>query len=153
MHHATVHRRAFVRGLLAASATLGGCGGAQAGFSSGDPSGADNAAADGRLQGAWKIGDFTPDQPLGPVLEPMFAYHQRVMVVYFQNGRIRADSPGIFFDRKYEVKNADGDRFQIIAYDETGTPQLSYCNFMSDGSVRVAMTSPWRGIGTLVRPR
>ena len=130
-----------------------GCGGALSGSASSDPVTAENMAVDSRLQGAWKIGDFTPDPPLGPALDQMLAFHKQVMVIYFQNSRIRADSPGITFDRRYEVKNAQGDRFQIIAYDETGTPQLSFCNFMPDGSVRVAMTSPWHGVGSLIRAR
>jgi hypothetical protein len=138
-------------GLAFGASTVFGCGATQ-GTATGDIGNAENRAIDARLQGPWKIGNFTPEEPFGPVLQGMYNYHQQVMVIYFENGRIRADSPGIFFDRRYEVTNAQGERFQLIAYDETGTPQMSYCDFQPDGSVRVSMTSPWRGVGTLVRP-
>jgi hypothetical protein len=141
-------RRAFI---LSIAATLAGACGASQGGASNDDANADNRAIDARLQGAWKIGSFTPSEPLGPVLDNMLAFHERVMVIHFEGGRIRADSPGIFFDRRYTVVNATGERFQIIAYDDVGTPQLSYCDFELDGSLRVWMTSPWRGVGTLVR--
>jgi hypothetical protein len=136
--------------MAAAALALVSCG-ARSGEASADPSGSENRAIDARLQGAWRIGGFTPDEPLGPVLDRMLTYHEQVMVVHFENGRIRADSPGVYFDRRYEIRAANGDRFQLVAYDDTGTPQLSYCDFEPDGSLRVWMTSPWKGVGTLLR--
>lgn len=137
--------------LVVALALGAGCGPSATGLKSPEEIAAQNRDVDARLQGAWRIGGFKPDEPLGPTLDAMLAYHESVMVVYFANGRIHADSPGITFDRRYEVRNADGDLFQLVAWDDTGTPQLSYCSFDPDGSVRVWMTSPWKGVGTLVR--
>lgn len=140
---------AVALGLALASASSAGCSGS--GPRTPDEIAAENRNVDARLQGAWRIGDFKPDEPLGPVLEEMFLYHQGQMIIHFEGGRMWADSPGISFDRRYEVQNAMGDRFQIVAYDDTGTPQLSYCDFEPDGSLRVWMTSPWKGVGTLLR--
>lgn len=137
--------------LCATALFTGACGSANEGPRTPDEIAIANRNADVRLQGSWRIGSFTPDEPLGPTLDAMLAYHKGVMVVYFANGRIHADSPGITFDRRYEVRNADGERFQLLAYDDTGTPQLSYCSFEPDGSVRIWMTSPWKGVGTLIR--
>ena len=137
--------------LAVAVVLASGCGSEAQGPRSAEQVAAANREVDARLLGAWRIGSFTPDEPLGPTLEAMLAYHKQIMVVRFENGRIRADSPGITFDRRYEVRNADGLQFQLVAYDDTGTPQLSYCSFETNGSLRVSMTSPWKGVGTLVR--
>lgn len=111
----------------------------------------ENRALETRLVGTWRIHDFTPDTPLGPALDALLAFHKERMVVTFGGGRITAESPGVTFDRRYEVRDAELDRFRLIAYDETGTPQDSYCTFLPDGALRVSMTSPWKGVGTLVR--
>lgn len=142
-----VRRAAVVAAVAIGCAT--GCSGS--GPRTADEVAAENRNVDGRLQGAWRIGEFKPDEPLGPVLEEMLVYHQGQMIIHFEGGRMWADSPGISFDRRYQVQNAMGDRFQIVAYDDTGTPQLSYCDFEPDGSLRVWMTSPWKGVGTLLR--
>lgn len=134
-----------------AAALVFGAGCSGSGSRTPDEIAAENRNADVRLQGAWRIGSFKPDEPLGPVLDEMLTYHQGQMILHFEGGRMWADSPGINFDRRYEVQNAMGDRFQIVAYDDTGTPQLSYCDFEQDGSLRVWMTSPWKGVGVLLR--
>jgi hypothetical protein len=141
----------FVVAAGLAACSLAACGPATSGPRSADEVAQNNRDIDARLQGAWRIGSFQPDEPLGPTLDAMLAYHRQIMVVSFGNGRIRADSPGITFDRRYQVQNADGERFQLVAWDDTGTPQLSYCMFDPDGTLRVWMTSPWKGVGTLVR--
>ncbi|MFO0618624.1 MAG: hypothetical protein U0414_38890 [Polyangiaceae bacterium] len=145
----SVARALLLVGLAVGSVGLGGCSGG--GPRTADEIELENRNVDARLQGSWRIGEFKPDQPLGPVLDDMLAYHQQQMIIHFGSGRMWADSPGISFDRRYQVQNAMGDRFQIVAYDDTNTPQLSYCDFEPDGSLRVWMTSPWKGVGTLVR--
>jgi hypothetical protein len=154
--HPSRVRTAFVRSsavalLLLVAIPFVGCASAPHGPMTTEEIAEANRGLDARLQGSWKIGSFTPDAPLGVTLDAMLAYHKQIMVVHFENGRIRADSPGINFDRRYEVRNADGERFQLVAYDDTGTPQLSYCSFEADGTLRIWMTSPWKGVGTLVR--
>lgn len=139
---------ALVLALALVGSSTTGC---SSGPRSADDIATENRNIDARLQGPWRIGNFKPDEPLGPVLEEMLAYHQEQMIIHFDGGRMWADSPGISFDRRYEVQNAMGERFQIVAYDDTGTPQLSYCNFESDGSLRVWMTNPWKGVGVLLR--
>lgn len=116
-----------------------------------DASVVDQATIERRLIGAWRIGYFRPDAPLGGALDAMLAFHQPIMVVRFENQRMRAESPGITFDRRYEVRGVEGDRFHLISYDETGTPQDAFCSFQPDGSLKVYMTSPWKGEGLLVR--
>lgn len=142
--------RRFVTSVGFASLVSGfGCGAAPMAVPN-DPA-AENRQVEERLAGNWKIHDFTPDVALGPALDAMLAFHKERMVVSFAGGRVVAQSPGITLDRRYEVKDTSEDRFRLIAYDETGTPQDSYCNFTPEGSLRIRTTSPWLGVGILVR--
>lgn len=146
-----VNKNAALALILGTFAALSAGCGKSTGQSPADASVLDKATIEQRLLGTWRVGYFQPDAPLGGALEAMLAFHQPIMVVRFENQHIRAESPGITFDRRYEVRGVEGDRFHLIAYDETGTPQDSFCAFQPDGSLKVYMTSPWKGVGALVR--
>jgi hypothetical protein len=137
---------------LAGAAALAGCGGAS-GAGPVDATAADNRAADQRLQGSWKILDFRPETPLDPVMASMLAFYQPTMVVQVGGGRIRAltTAPGVHFDRRYEVRDALGDRFQLVVWDDAGIAQTSYCAFQPEGTLRCRTTTPWRGDALLAR--
>lgn len=106
-----------------------------------------------RLEGDWRLVQFVPAEPLSPTLQAMLEYQYQVLVVHIRGGRIVAESPGIHFDRRYEVREVRGDVFKLISYDEGGVPYESWCRFEPDGihlSVQ-SLTSPWRGTATLAR--
>lgn len=141
------------RALLALCAALaGGCGGSARGGPT-DATAADNRAADQRLQGRWKIAQFRPETPLDPVMASMLGFYQPTMVIEVNEGRIRAitSDGGVHFDRRYEVREALGTRFQIVVYDEANVAQTSYCELQQDGSLRVRTSTPWRGDAQLIR--
>jgi hypothetical protein len=141
--------------LLAAMSVMtlaGGCGGSS-GSGPRDATAADNRAADQRLQGRWRIAAFQPVTPLDPVMASMLSFYQPTMIVEVAEGRIRAltSDGGVHFDRRYEVREALGSRFQIVVYDDSNVAQTSYCELQPDGSLRVKTSSPWRGDAHLVR--
>ncbi len=141
------------RALLALCAALaGGCGGSARGGPA-DATAADNRAADQRLQGRWRIAQFRPETPLDPVMASMLGFYQPTMVIEVSGGRIRAitSDGGVHFDRRYEVREAVGARFQIVVYDDANVAQTSSCELQHDGSLRVRTSTPWRGDAQLVR--
>lgn len=119
-----------------------------------DATAADNRAADQRLQGKWRLLQFTPQTPLDPVMSSMLAFYQPTMVIEVQGGRIRAVStaPGLHFDRRYEVREALGDRFQLVVWDDAGIAQTNQCEMLPDGTLRARTASPWAGEALLARP-
>lgn len=135
---------------LASAAT--GCKGSS-GNGPTDASAADNRAADQRLQGNWRIVDFRPENALDASMAAMLASYQNNMIVQMQNGRMRAITSGqsINFDRRYEIKEALGQRFHLVVYDDAGVAQTNYCEFQPDGSLRVKTQTPWRGDALLGR--
>ena len=60
-------------------------------------------------------------------------------------------APGVHFDRRYEVREAVGTRFELVVWDDAGIPQSSRCEFQADGTLRARTTSPWRGDALLAR--
>lgn len=148
-------RRRALNALAAAAlalAPLAGCGGAS-GAGPVDATAADNRAADQRLQGRWRIVDFRPETPLDPVMASMLAFYQPTMVIEVDGGRIRAltTAPGVHFDRRYEVREAVGQRFELVVWDDAGIAQSSLCEFQADGTLRARTTAPWRGDALLAR--
>jgi len=106
-----------------------------------------------RLEGDWRLIRFVPAEPLSATLQVMLDYQYQVMVVRIGGGRIVAESPGVHFDRRYEVREVQGDVFKLISYDEGGVPYQSWCRFEPDGihlSVQ-SLSAPWRGNATLAR--
>lgn len=137
--------------LLLLGLAAAGCGGVQ------DAPGPDAAAiairqASDRLRGAWKLQSFQPETPLEPMLQALLQMQYQVLTVHFDGTRVRAESPGIHFNRPYEVKEANGDRFKLVSYDESGVPYESHCEFAPNETLVIySQTSPWRGVGTMRR--
>jgi hypothetical protein len=83
----------------------------------------------------------------------MLGYYQSSLVIEIQGGRIRALTTGqaLHFDRRYEVREALGIRFQLVVYDDAGVAQTNYCELEPDGTMRVKTQTPWRGDAVLAR--
>jgi hypothetical protein len=147
-----IRRRLAALGAVSALLLVGACGG-DPGPGPMDATAADNRAADQRLQGRWRLVQFTPTTPLDPAMSSMLAFYQQSMVLEVQGGRIRAVSstPGLHFDRRYEVREALGNRFKLVVYDDAGIAQTNHCEMMADGTLRARMTSPWAGDAVLSR--
>lgn len=120
-----------------------------------DASAADNRRADERLQGQWRIGDFRPETPLDPTMATMLGFYQPTLILEVRQGRIRAltSDSDVHFDRRYEVREALGQRFQLVIYDDAGVAQTNYCELQADGSLRAKTQTPWRGDALLTRAR
>jgi hypothetical protein len=141
--------RALAVLLLALAATA--CGGPQEGTGPDFEAMAIKQASD-RLRGAWRLVDFKPETPLEPMLQALLQMQYEVLTVHFDGTRVRAESPGIHFNRPYEVRAANGDRFKLISYDESGVPYESQCEFgQNETLVIYSQTTPWRGMGTMRR--
>jgi len=132
-----------------------GCKSSGSGQGPTDASAADNRRADERLQGPWRITDFRPETPLDPTMATMLGFYQPTLILEIQQGRIRAitSANDVHFDRRYEVREALGQRFQLVVYDDAGVAQTNYCELQPDGSLRVKTQTPWRGDARLARAK
>ena len=129
-----------------------GCAAAPTGLTSAEVLAATIQAADKRLHGSWRLVSFVPDTPLGPALQAMLEYQYQALTIRFEGGRIKAESPGIHFDRRYEVREVNGDRFKLISYEEGGIPYESVCEFGENETLIIySQTSPWKGVATIHR--
>lgn len=104
-----------------------------------------------RLRGQWKLERFDPVEPLGPVLQALVEFQYANMVIRMEANRMTATSPGVNVDRAYEIREAYGDRFKVVIFDEQGVPYESSCTFVGDGATVQAQTTsdPWRGAAVL----
>ncbi len=152
MAHAPRRTCAALLVLAALGLASAGCGG-DPGPGPVDATAADNRAADQRLQGRWRLLQFAPETPLDPGMSSMLAFYQPTMVVEVQNGRIRAlsSAPGLHFDRRYEVRSAVRDHFELVVWDDEGIAQVSHCDFLPDGTLHARTASPWAGNAVLAR--
>lgn len=116
-----------------------------------DASSADNRRAEERLQGHWRIVDFKPETALDPSMSSMLAFYQSNLVLEIRGGRMRALTSGLHFDRRYEVREALGQHFQLVVYDDAGVAQTNYCELLPDGSLRAKTQTPWRGDALFAR--
>jgi len=136
--------------VLALAAPGAGCGGD--GARAADTTAVALASIDARLRGTFRLVSFVPETPLDPVMAALLNEQYARLVIRFDGRRLTADSPGIHVDRAYEIRDPQGDRFKIIAYDETGVPYESVCELSGTGELVVyATTPPWRGVATLRR--
>lgn len=150
-HPAPWHRSGTAWGVILAAALLGlGCGSSTAAAAHPEQT---QAEVEHRLAGSWRLVRFEPEQPLSAPFQALLDYQIQVMVIRFGEGRIVAEAPGINFDRRYEVKSAEGRRFRAVSYDEGGVPYDAQCQWSEDGQkLEVYVeTSPWRGLGLLQR--
>jgi hypothetical protein len=137
----------FAIGLLLAI----GCGGAP-GPSRPDPAVQAIAGADARLRGAWRLVRFDPVEPLEPMLQQLLLAFQASAVARFDGAQLVADAPGIHLVRRYQIREAQGDRFTIVSFDDQGVAYVSKCDFGPGGQLVVYSESdPWRGTATLQR--
>lgn len=136
--------------VAAALAVSAGCGPATPDL---PPAAEAKADAERRIEGRWRLVRFEAEQPLSAPFQAMLDYQIQVMVIHIGQGRIRAEAPGIHFDRKYEVKSAEGDRFRAVSYDEGGVAYDAQCQWTPDGQGLDVLleTHPWRGVGHLQR--
>jgi hypothetical protein len=108
------------------------------------------ATVDARLKGHWKLDRFQPIEPLGPMLDTLLQFQYQNLAITLDGKRLVADSPGLHIDRAYQVKEAEGDRFKVVVWDDQGVPVESSCNFLQSGQVEASVRSdPWRGTATL----
>lgn len=134
---------------LCIAALAAGCGG---GARPPESAAAAVASIDARLRGSFRLVRFTPEVPLEPALAAMLDAQYARLVIRFDGRRIVADSPGVHVDRAYEIRDPQGDRFKIIAYDEAGVPYESVCELSGADELTVhATTPPWKGVATLRR--
>ena len=143
------HGAAAVALALALAVGTGGC--------DPDAAGPPNTAAaiasiDARLRGTFQLVRFVPEVSLEPMLAAMLEAQYATLVIRFDGKRVTADSTTIHVIRAYEIRDPQGDRFRLIAYDEAGVPYESACEISEQGELKVyAQTAPWKGVALLRR--
>jgi hypothetical protein len=136
-------------------ATLAACGGPSAASPASAP-GADPrdlSAAEGRLQGSWRLVDFRPEVAPEPMFQALLASQVGALVVKFDHGQLYADSPTFHTTRAYRVVTAAGPLFTVESPDAGGAVFTSSCTISEDG-VHITFrgdSDPWRGTGSLAR--
>lgn len=112
-------------------------------------------AVDAELQGSWRLVDWRPDVSLEPMLQAWLDAQKQVLVVRFEQSRLRADSPTLKLDRPYTISNVSGRHFTLSAPGNSGVVYTSTAEITPDGQ-RVLFhgeTQPFRGTGLLERAR
>jgi hypothetical protein len=148
--------RASACGLFASALVLAAAcgGGGSAPPSSQANAAADSASIDARLRaGTWRLVDYRPDVPLEVTLQAMLTSQMQTMVIRFDGGHLKADSPTLHIDRVYQVTNAAGPIFKIVSPDYGGGTLTSTCEISDDGT-QIQFhgdTEPWIGSGVLRR--
>ncbi len=138
---------------LMAVAGLGGCGPPPPLPSAAATTAQDTSKADARLRGNWRLEGYRPDVPLEPMFQLLLTQQMQTMVVHFEGGHLRGDSPTLHVDRAYRLSYAAGPYFKLESPDASGATITSTATMADDGS-RIAFhteTDPWKGSGTLVR--
>ena len=139
-------------GAVSLAVALPGCSSGLTGPTSAEVAAASIKATDERLRGSWRLVSFVPETPLGPALQAMLEFQYQALVIRFEGGRIKAESPGIHFDRRYEVREVKGDRFTLISYEDGGIPYSSVCEFGPNETLLIySQDAPWKGVGTIRR--
>ena len=135
--------------LAAVLATFGGC---SEPAPPRDATAAAIASIDARLRGSFRLVSFVPEIPLEPMLAVMLQAQYGTLVIRFDGRQLTADSPGVHVVRTYEIREPQGDRFTLVAFDESGVPYDSVCEFSgADQLVVYAQTPPWKGVATIRR--
>lgn len=133
-----------------AISVLAGCGGSHRAPE--DAAAQSRAAANRRLQGNWVLTNFQSEVPLEPMLQGLLAVQIGHLRVSFDGKQITALGPGVSATRQYVVTDAAFQRVSVTVYDE-GVPYRVAGEFQANQIAFHALTSPWRGTGTLVRAR
>lgn len=149
-HRCAASVGAFAGALALAAALCGGCGHGAA--RAPDSALAAIASIDARLRGDFRLVRFVPEVSLDPMLAAMLEAQYATLLIRFDGKRLSADSPTVHVSRAYEIRDPQGDRFRLIAYDESGVPYESACELSEEGDLRVqARTPPWQGVAILRR--
>ena len=112
----------------------------------------DVAAIDAALQSSpWQLVSWQPDQPLEAMFQQLLAQQFATMSIRFQSGRLLADSPSLHVARTYQITDAAGPRFTLVALDDNGVPIRSTAEISEDGgTIRFrGLSEPWLGAGVL----
>ena len=145
----------FVRASLAALllATPLACGGSSSGSATPDQIATRDKAAVNKVleSGSWKLTSWRPDSQLEAMLQELLNQQFATMTVRFQGGHILADSPSIHVDRVYQVTDAAGPQFTVVATDQNGVQLTTAAQLSEDGNTIDfrGQTDPWRGYGQL----
>jgi hypothetical protein len=106
-----------------------------------------------RLGGRWVLVSFQPQESLEPMLAGLLAAQFGALTVTFDGQQqLEAQGVGVTATRRYEISEAQANRFKLVSYDDKGVPYETWGEFRSDSELWFdSRTPPWRGTGTLQR--
>ncbi len=110
------------------------------------------AAANQRLVGTWVLVSFQPRESLEPMLASLLAAQFNALNVQFDGQRMVAQGVGVATERRYEIRDAQFNRFKLVAWDDKGVAYESLAEFRNDNELWFdSRTPPWHGTGVLRR--
>jgi hypothetical protein len=137
--------------LLALPVWMGvGCGAAEQSLGP-NPAMIHRAEANERLRGSWLLSSFRPEVPLEPMFQTLLNAELGHLSVEFDGQNMNADGPGVQATRRYQVDAAQGNFLRVTLFDDRGIAYLVEGQFVGNRLEFRALTSPWRGSGTLER--
>jgi hypothetical protein len=128
---------------------LGACTRSRA--TAGDEAAIRLAAANHRLQGSWTLMRFQPEVSLEPMLAQLLALQAGRLTVAFQNGRATITGVGVATERGYRIDEAVLDHLRLTVIDDSGVTYQCTGDFVGNEFRFHSDTSPWQGVGVLVR--
>lgn len=127
-----------------------GCGTAEQNLGP-DPAMVRRAEANQRLHGSWLLTSFRSEVPLEPMLQALLDAELGHIGVEFDGQTMTANGPGVQATRRYQVTAARGSFLRVTLWDQHGVAYLVEGQFVGNRLEFHALSSPWRGAGTLVR--
>ena len=109
------------------------------------------AEANQRLRGSWLLTSFRPEMRLEPMLQALLSAELGHLGVEFDGQNMTADGPGVEAARRYQVDDARGNFLRVTLWDPHGVAYLVEGQFVGDRLQFHALSSTWRGAGTLER--
>ncbi|MBN2191689.1 MAG: hypothetical protein JW751_02640 [Polyangiaceae bacterium] len=140
-------RREFCLGL--GGLVILGCGAHGKGGAIADGKPPDNVT--GKLRRRWLLVEFTPTDPLDPVLDGFLTAQLGHMVIDVGDGTLDVSGPSIELLRNYEVVRALFDRADVVVFGDDGTTyEVSLQLRPNSNDVDFACkTAPWKGNGRM----
>lgn len=136
--------------VLGLALALGGCKPREA--SAADQAAQQRQEVNQRLMGSWVLESFRPEAPLEPMLAGLLAAQFGNMVVQFDGQTMLASGVGVSTTRRYEITEAQFNRFKLVSYDDKGVSYETWGQFRNTGELWFdSRTPPWRGTGSLRR--